>query len=280
MKPSIYNKHVEEVSSNHFYVSHRLTSAQKKDVFANHIHDCFELIYIVRGRFTFTAEGSTFFLKENDIICIPPNLFHFLENLDQEFERYIIQIKSPALKKYLSVTKPCKYYAKNNKEVLDTFSRFDSFYHLFHSNNKHLLRLTELLLEQMLILLTKIEWSEMNESDYHLHASGNHVLDDIIEYINNNIENVRSLEQLANHFYISINQLNKIFLKNWHITPMKFIEYKRMVYAKTLIQKGTKPLVASQLLGYNNYSTFFRNYKKFNGISPTETFKKPHTSTM
>lgn len=275
MNPTMYNKDVKEVSSNSLYVSHRLTSAQKKDVFANHIHDCIELIYIVKGRFTFTAENSTFFLKENDLVFIPPHLFHFLENLDKEFERCIVQIRNASLMEYLSLDKPYKYNLKNHPELQDIFLRFDNFYKLFYGqNNEYLIRITELLFEEMLILLSQVTWAEMNENDFLLHANGNYLMDDIIEYINNNIENVRSLKQLSEHFYISVSQLNKMFSKNWHISPAKFIEFKRMVYAKTLIQKGTKPLAVSQLLGYSNYSTFFRNYKKFNDVSPTTTYKE------
>ena len=40
--------------------------------------------------------------------------------------------------------------------------------------------------------------------------------------------------------------------------------------AKKLIKKGESPKKACEKLNYENYTTFYRNYKKYFGVSPSD----------
>ena len=40
--------------------------------------------------------------------------------------------------------------------------------------------------------------------------------------------------------------------------------------AKKLIEKGESPKKACEKLNYENYTTFYRNYKKYFGVSPSD----------
>ena len=45
---------------------------------------------------------------------------------------------------------------------------------------------------------------------------------------------------------------------------------KRILYAQKLIKSGMAPTEAAIICTYNDYSTFFRQYKKFLDINPEE----------
>jgi AraC-like DNA-binding protein len=53
------------------------------------------------------------------------------------------------------------------------------------------------------------------------------------------------------------------------ISIMDYIKQKKILLAQDLIANGTKPTLAAQELGFEEYSTFFRLYKKYLGCSPS-----------
>ena len=50
---------------------------------------------------------------------------------------------------------------------------------------------------------------------------------------------------------------------------MEYIKRKKILLAGELIASGTKPTAAAQKLGFAEYSTFFRLYKKYLGKTPS-----------
>ena len=57
---------------------------------------------------------------------------------------------------------------------------------------------------------------------------------------------------------------------------MNYINNKRLILAKSKIEKGEKPTRVYLDCGYENYPTFYRAYKAKFSIKPTETpLKKP-----
>ena len=50
----------------------------------------------------------------------------------------------------------------------------------------------------------------------------------------------------------------------------QYIRVKKILYAQALIQNGLPPTLAAQYCSYDNYSTFYRNYKKILLHSPEQ----------
>lgn len=70
---------------------------------------------------------------------------------------------------------------------------------------------------------------------------------------------------------ISDTYFRKIFLSRYGCTPQKYIESKRISYARSLLEEGTGRSVAeiSASVGYNDPLYFSRIFKKKYGVSPT-----------
>jgi AraC-like DNA-binding protein len=54
-----------------------------------------------------------------------------------------------------------------------------------------------------------------------------------------------------------------------HISPARYITLKRMYHAARLLREGYSATEAARMAGYENYVSFFYNYKKLMGVSPT-----------
>ena len=96
----------------------------------------------------------------------------------------------------------------------------------------------------------------------------------ITHYINKHLSENLTLEQLCEKFFISKAQINRNFKATLGTTVGEYILTKRLVMAKSLILQGKKPTSIFLQCGFNDYSTFFKAYKKKFGYSPKEESEK------
>ena len=62
----------------------------------------------------------------------------------------------------------------------------------------------------------------------------------------------------------------RIFRNAVGTTVFDYIAYKRIGIAQHLLQMGIPAKEAALQVGYNDYSTFYRAYKKITGHSPAQ----------
>ena len=91
---------------------------------------------------------------------------------------------------------------------------------------------------------------------------------ELIDYINENLSRDLSLDALAERFFISKSQLNRRFKKLTGATVGEYIAAKRLLYARERIFDGVPAAQASSESGFNDYSAFYRAYKKKFGVTP------------
>ena len=87
--------------------------------------------------------------------------------------------------------------------------------------------------------------------------------------INNNIEKNISLDRLARRFFVSKYHLCRAFKTYSGISVHAYINRKRIIYAKRLIESGVTASQAAERVGFGDYSAFYRAYIKVVGKSPT-----------
>ena len=96
----------------------------------------------------------------------------------------------------------------------------------------------------------------------------------ITEYINEYIDKTITLDILAKKFFISKYHLCRVFKEYSGVSAHSYINYKRVMYAKQLIDSGELASVAAYKVGFGDYSAFYRAYVRILGISPTQDVRK------
>ena len=90
----------------------------------------------------------------------------------------------------------------------------------------------------------------------------------IISYINRHLDRDLSIEELCRRFFLSRSQLCRRFQKATGTSIGKYVTAKRMIQAHQLILQGQKPTEVYSACGYGDYTTFYRAYKAYFGVSP------------
>lgn len=88
-------------------------------------------------------------------------------------------------------------------------------------------------------------------------------------------------ESLAKYFNLSVSHFRNLFKKYYGISPMNYIQRRRIEEAKRLIQYTEFSITAvSEHCGFSNLYSFSRAFKEKTGLSPTEFAKKHKTIGM
>lgn len=92
----------------------------------------------------------------------------------------------------------------------------------------------------------------------------------IVAYIHQNLSTLRSPRELSEVFYLSQSQLYREFREYTGTSLWNYVRAKRLITARERMQSGQSPAKAAAASGFDDYSTFFRAYKRQFGCSPQE----------
>lgn len=248
---------------NFLYVAHKCEECPDIKHFYGHTHEHYEVFLFVRGNVSFNIEGNIFKLSPNDIILIPHHQYHCLV-LDgvSVYERYVLEIPLRYVPNSLEhvFQKTHLFNVSDNALLLETFRRLDAYQGLF--GDEEFENICENVVQEILYLLKASLVKQNIEHSY------DPLTKRILAYINDNLTKPLTVSDLSEHFYLSKSHIQNVFYQNMKIGVKSYIVQKKMLLAKTLLQNGKRPHEVAELLGYNDYATFYKNFKKQYRESP------------
>ncbi len=244
------------------------TESPSKEQFFRHIHNEYEIFYFKKGDADYIVGSSVYHLKKNDLLIIKPAEYHQLKIISPaHYERHVINFTDKAIPRELiaSFNKLHSIYSIGQDSTIDKL--FDDFANLIETGKK-----TDDILLQVSYAL-KYMIASLNNAQHGVKREGltaNTALTAILKYIDKNPEKNLNTTVLSNKFFVSPSWLTHTFKKILGISVKQYINIKKAFYAQQLIAKGTKPTKVAEILSFDNYSTFYRLYKKYVGIIPLE----------
>lgn len=259
---------------------HHKTTCYTTDSFAIHTHDNFQIHYFVYGDVEFFINDNYFNITPHTLILIPPNTPHGSKiNSNLTYERYLLEFSTNAIP------------AENKPLLLAPFDISKETLNCFFLNSDHfnIRRFMEDLLEcdsldyKIRTAIVKIRLQNLlsqivimsNQIKGLSTDIKSKAVNDIISYINENLSSELSLDLICDKFFITKQTLNSQFKKATGTTVVDYIIKKRIDLAYELIVQGYSATSISEHVGFKDYSSFFRAYKKIKGISPSQDTKKP-----
>lgn len=276
---------MEELTSCHLAVenclkSHTFSIAhlyQEEKTMDMHIHDCYELYYSISGGKQFLIDNRFYPIEPGDLFIINQYESHKLTQVDSQIHERIVVSIHPDYTRKLSTpetdldfcfTHRPEHFSHRVSLNREQQNRFLYYVDKITSANSYAHDIVEqaafMELLVMINLLASTNEEEANVSSYHY----NHQVDDILAYINANISQPITIEQLSEHFYLSQSYICRIFKAATSTTINKYITARRISIAKALLNEGVSIFEAYERSGFTDYSNFFKAFTRAVGVSP------------
>ena len=235
-------------------------------------HDKYEIVYSLSSLGSCSVEGNEHILGSRTVLLIPPLSFHSHTLFDEEnVEGYSVRFSKgvlwekvlPMLDKIIAggQNKGVFYSQTMVSDALsDIFRRFDDASDL-PEEERHVF--IEMLVGEAVLFLSCTDGKVVSDTDNELGAK-------VVKYLNANIEKGISLDGLAARFFVSKYHLCRAFKKYSGASVHSYINQKRIMYAKQLIESGESASGAAERVGFGDYSAFYRAYVRIVGKSPTK----------
>lgn len=246
------------------------------DQFDMHVHNLYELDYIISGHGYYHIEGKRYPIFPGCFLLIQPIdahmtqvendttyeriTFHFRKELINEIdpsgilEEFIVGLPGPQL------TLP---------DSAEGFFKqlFQGLYALAETPAEYQGRMILSTLTVCLFTLHNLRQSS-SEVTVSTGASISQTIREILLYIHQHLTEDLSLDDLCRQFSISKSHLNKRFKEITGTTLWDYVLVKRLNIARQSIQNGVPIQTVYQNSGFHDYSNFYRCYIKRFGVSP------------
>lgn len=92
----------------------------------------------------------------------------------------------------------------------------------------------------------------------------------IREYLKEHYAEKINIGELGNRYYLSRENLTRLFKKTFQVSPYEYLIQVRMERAKKLMQQNLRLQEIAEQLGYSNENYFSKAFREFYGMTPTE----------
>ena len=248
---------------------------QTKKDFSYHYHDFHKIIVFISGKVTYHIEGQAYHLKPRDILLVSQGAIHKPEiDPSVPYERYIFWIRDD-----LSCQELNTCFQKANDRSFNLVRADSALQERLKDllpeieqtlQNKHFgdTVLRNALFTQFMIYINRIFLRTSSSPDKKTYSSDTQV-EQLLKYINRNLSENLSIDQLANRFFFSKYHMMRKFKNETGYTIHNYITSKRLLMARSLISQGMPVMKAAQASGFHDYTTFVRAYKKQFGKAPS-----------
>lgn len=250
-----------------------------------HTHEFFQIYFISKGGLEHYVENESAHLNQGDMFIIPPGVTHyiypkphtvfysfsFMENflpvqhetskLSRNFLKFLQTDENRHIKPKISMDTEEILYVENIMA------------HMLKEFTEKPLAYTDTIQAYAQILVTTLAreyFSKTKQSiSDHFENHKQFVLY-CIEYIENNFSEQISLDEISRKSAMSKSNFCSLFAKLTGHSFNNYLNLCRIKNATEYIKRGYKITALYGLCGYNDFSTFNRNFNKIMGMSPRE----------
>ncbi|MZQ82127.1 helix-turn-helix domain-containing protein [Paenibacillus sp. 5J-6] len=235
----------------------------------HHPSDYF-MIYCKKGAGRIGSQDHEFMLHEGMIYISPPQITSTYNMISEPWDFIYLTFNGSLLHRFLFALQlvDANVYPLDDMQqmIIHEIVLFQKSHHKdrdYHGSGL------------LYMLLIKLKFSQ----DHSLHEDQKEnklMFSSIISFIKQNYQHDISLTMLANQMSITEQHFNRMFKKEYQMTPITYLTRYRLLKAKELLIRDDQMTVKdiSEAVGFNSPSYFGAVFKKYVGCSPIELRKK------
>lgn len=228
----------------------------------SHIHDCYELYIKLGGDVSFLVNNHLYSVQAGDVIVTRPGDVHLcILNSACVHEHFCLWISVPDDAELAAFLQDV--FGKERYTFGNTRDKLTALLSAMRSQDKTVWQQTACLL-QVLSLLRENGESHVDD----ICAVMPHEMQMIVDDINENFAQMRSIGDILARHYVSRATLARWFRKYMHLSPKEFLEAKKLSHAKSLLEGGMSVTDVYMQAGFGDCSHFIAVFKKRFGETP------------
>ncbi len=261
-----YSKYWNELYFDHVVKASPDVRGFEKERF--HSHERYELYYLHSGDITQIIDDRKYKLKNRDLVLIKANSHHCITIDSSALYEHFVIVFDP-----VGLGIDNMHYWPEDTEIVncqkipmitELFQKLDYYYNCVHTDE--LRDIVTLLIREILYNL-----GYANAKHNQSYPDKAHPLTSAaLEYINANLFAINNVDEIAEKLFVTRGYLYRIFKQELNTTPLRYITEKRLTAAQDMILQGKSPTKVYTLCGFNDYTTFYRNYVKAFGHPPSK----------
>lgn len=247
----------------------------------SHSHNYYEFYIFLEGDVSIKIGEREYPLKSGDMVLIPPKLRHraVIHSDDKPYRRFVFWISAKYCNKLLEAS-PDYVYLMQHVQVqkdyifhndLMTFNSIQSkvfqLLEELHANRFGKEARLSLCVNELILHLNRVVYEQKNAQSPREEM---HLYENLMNYIEGHLEEDLSLERLAGEFYVSKYHISHLFKEHIGLSTHQYITKKRLAAVKDAILGNINISEAYLMFGFQDYSSFYRAFKKEFGMSPRE----------
>ncbi|MBQ8895088.1 MAG: AraC family transcriptional regulator [Clostridia bacterium] len=255
---------------NHLYYSFRDTPYRKESFpSAMHYHEYYELVVFEQGEIDQLCESAVYALRTGDIVVEPPGQMHHSAVRSQatRYVRHVFYFYPEAFASFpglLDFLERGPILTAGEPETLFTLLR--QLDQALSRQEPAANALVWGLLLQCFYQMSQATARQESPAKPGAPAAAK-------QYIDKEYASIRTVSEIAAHFYYSREYLSRLFRTHYNITVADYLRSRRILAARPLLSKGIPPAEVCFQVGFGSLSAFNRAFKEETGMTPTE-YKK------
>ena len=236
--------------------------------FKEHFHTTYEILYFMRGDADFVCQHTQYNIIAGSLLIAKPGEYHnIIFHSQAPYERYVIRFNPFSIYPYMrkKLEKSNSVYQIAGTPLAELFFALDHHLSLVHKDVRFSVCIGHL---QILIAYLTSSENLIKEADFtDLEAKR------IVDYIDEHLQELHTAEELVNALHMSKSAIYKTFSKQFDTTLMAYIRTQKCIQARNMLNTGMPATEVSERLGFNHYSSFYRDYRQVFNESPSEMTK-------
>lgn len=243
-----------------------------------HTHDEYEIYYLIRGERSYFIENRLYHVQPGSLVFINRNVIHMTSQYGENYhERIVLELNEEPLSSLLAST--------GELSLPDFFRLHQGIIQVSPENQAYILSLFDGIADELAtqdpgfrlmalekltrLLVFSLRYFQCSEPELLSDSPIHRRISEIAAYICDHYADAGSLEQVAQHFYMSKSYLNRVFKECTGYTVNEYINVNRIQQARKLLAETTLPVsdIASSL-GYESVTYFEKVFRKHTETSP------------
>jgi len=263
-EPLISSFHIKEIYGYYYQIRNR------NYTFPREAHNYWEMTFIDNGELITTVDNEEYLLKGMDLMFYAPNQYHTQKNQSKQPCSYLTILFDMDLGHEYLITNRVYHAHRDLHQALNNFIKASND-EMLYNNELMLCYLKELIIRVLqydFLDASPIASSPMQQK------FENELLNEIIIYINENIYEQLTIEDICMKFSISRSSLQTLFKNNLNVAPKQYISNLKLAKSKLLIKENVYTISEiSAMLGFTSIHYFSRKFKQVFGITPSDYAK-------